>query len=133
MLDRAIHEDRLKEVSEVSASPACEHSILYIFPYKRFLIISLAVILTVWYRVGPSNVDVRESANPNGNIRGIQPVRAWHQYGEKKGVRRIQPTNCIFKCKTTTMHFVLLNLSPTEVVNGAGRVDLVGAESEVDD
>lgn len=31
------------------------------------------------------------------------------------------------------MHFVLLNLSPTEVVNGAGRVDLVGAESEVDD
>ena len=53
-----------------------ECSNFYIFPYKRFLVISLAVILTVSYRVGPSSVDVKVSANPNGNIRGIQPMGA---------------------------------------------------------
>lgn len=31
------------------------------------------------------------------------------------------------------MHFVLLDLSPTEVVDGAGRVDLVDVESEEGD
>jgi hypothetical protein len=95
----------------------------YIFPYKRFLIISLAVILTVWYRVGPSNVDVRVSANPNGSISGIQPME--HDIStDTREPRKIRLTNCIFKCKATTMHFVLLDLSPTEVVDASGRVDL---------
>ena len=59
-------------------------------------------------------------------------MRAWHQYGARE-VRRMQPTSRIFKCKATTMHFVLLDLSPTEVVDGAGRVDLVDVESEEGD
>jgi hypothetical protein len=102
-----------EKASEVPASLdrfAWEHSILYIFPYKRFLIISLAVILTVWYRVEPSSVDVRESANPNGNIRGIQPMGAWHQYEYKRSQEGYHPPTayssakqprCILYCLTS--------------------------------
>lgn len=102
-----------KKDSAAPASVNCfawKRGRLYIFPYKIFLIISLAVILTVWYRVGTSKVDVRASANPNGNMSGIQPIGVGYQYKCTSGQKGYNlPTayssakqpRCILYCLTS--------------------------------
>src|SRR6267154_2707687 len=48
--------------------------VIYIFPKRRFFVISRPVIRTVLYSVGMSSVDVKVSAKPNGSISGTQPA-----------------------------------------------------------
>ena len=48
--------------------------VIYIFPKRRFFVISRPVIRIVLYSVGMSSVDVKVSAKPNGSMSGTQPA-----------------------------------------------------------
>lgn len=57
-----------------SLSPPFSPSHPYNFPFTKFAVISLPVILVVAHNVGKSNVLENVSAYPNGNMGGIQPL-----------------------------------------------------------
>jgi hypothetical protein len=53
--------------------------VIYIFPKRRFFVISRPVIRTVLYSVGMSSVEVKVSAKPNGSMSGTQPAEKREQ------------------------------------------------------
>lgn len=85
--------------------------IIYIFPKRRFFVISRPVIRTVLYNVGMSSVDVKVSAKPNGSISGTQPAEKWVQSFTVSSERAREDgarTPNIFHGPTSLMHLVLL-------------------------